>query len=188
MESSPYLSLKVDESDLSPIIRALSSILDEFGLTYKLCNRFHISLAYVIGEHNKEDFEDILKEISEAEIVVKPIGVELLEGQTTPYDYLSLKISEPDDFEYAKGLIRENFKTKESFNGKPFSPHISLVMFDKSEIMKLSKEDREYLCRYIEIQLIDQVYRCKINSEEVELYSSNYKKLNSKKIKRGEIR
>jgi hypothetical protein len=187
MESNPYLSLKIDESDILPIVRSVAKILDQLDIVYKLSNRFHISLAYVIGDHKKEEFYDVLKEIAEAEIIVRPIGIELLEGQTTPYDYLSLKLNQPDDFEYAKGLIKENFKIKENFGGTTFSPHISLAILDKTETAKLSKEDRDYLCRYIEILILDQAYRCKINSEEIELYSRDYKKLDSKKInkKRG---
>lgn len=180
METNPFLSLKINPDDISPLVSSITKLLSQFGVPYQLCNNEHVSLAYVLGDYKKEEIDFVVDEICEKGISVRVIGVDILEGLTTPFDYLALKISQDDEFEYAKGYIREHFKIKEDFGGKPFAPHISIIKFEKN---LLTKEDMENLCRYIEVLNVDITCRCVVSAKELEIFSKDYKKLDSTKFK-----
>jgi 2'-5' RNA ligase len=181
METNPFLSLKINPDDVSPIVRSVTRLLDDLHLPYEICRNEHISLAYVIGEHKKEEIQEVIKEISEKGISVRISGIEFLEGLTTPFDYIALKITQDEygEFEYAKGYIKEHFSIKEKFGDKPFAPHISIVKVEKNII---SKEDSEYLCRYLETVATDITCKCVVSAKEIELFSKEYKKLLSVKF------
>lgn len=177
---NPFISLKINADDISPLISSITKLLDQFSVPYQLCNNEHISLAYVLGDHKKEDLIPIINEICEKGFSVRISGFEVLEGQTTPFDYLALKLTQNDEFEYAKGFIKEHVSIKENFGGKPFEPHISVVKFEKGI---LNKDDFESLCRYLEVLNIDVTCRCSVSAKEIELYSKEYAKLDSVSFK-----
>ena len=174
---NPYFSLKINEDDISVLISSITRTLRDLDVEYFLCENNHMSLAYVEGTYDEVSLVNALKEISLSGIRVRVSGIEILDGLKTEFDYLALKInSDNTNFELAHEFLTDRFDVAQEFGGNKFSPHVSIIKFNKSS---MSKEDKENLCRFLETVNADITCRCEIVAESVELFNNEFKKLAS---------
>ena len=130
-----YISVEIEDAGLNLLRHGLRTLL---GDAVKGCevasNAAHVSIAYGDGDVDVEAIERVASEISALPFSVKVEGFEFLEGESTPFDYLVVKLESDGAFDAAVKAAKGSMKTK-SFSGG-FRSHISLLKFPKGSLDK----------------------------------------------------
>lgn len=112
----------------------------------------HVSVAYTQGESEVGMIEEVARHIASRSFFIQGKRLGVLEGRTTPYDYLVLEIDGGDAFASAVDLIGERFSVRRFEEG--FKSHISLLRFPKGT---LSIHGREGLARELAEQAASMI-------------------------------
>ena len=99
----------------------------------------HVSLAYVQGIATLEDVEALAERVASLGLEARAVGFEILEGQSTPYDYLAFTLDSRTGFDQARAIIEGEVATR-TFGGG-FKSHISLIKFPKGALAKADAEE-----------------------------------------------
>lgn len=97
----------------------------------------HVSIAYGEGDVNFDDAQSLAFSIARAPFEVRVTGVEILEGRSTPYDYLVLTIESRGCVQNAVEAATQVLPTREFCDG--FKSHVSVLRFKKGKMSQLSK-------------------------------------------------
>ncbi len=147
--TNAYLSVDVPEQSLKHLQQTLKSALQAWGLETTPneghSESRHISLAYVLGSYELGEIEEIVRRLSRKNLNAEIIGIEILEGLTTPYDYVTLTLAPSENLEWAANAIECELEVKhfeQSFNW-----HLSLMRIPKGSI---KRELRGVLADYLQ--------------------------------------
>lgn len=94
----------------------------------------HISLGQIPGPVDEEELQNLLEDVLQYNVSFKVVGVEVFEGTTQPYDYLSLKIHPSTDFIAAYNDLKQSVSIKQMPGG--FKSHVSLLKVPKGNLKK----------------------------------------------------
>lgn len=164
----PYISVDINPSSVAGVCQKLARTLSEMGIEAEQSHGddFHVSLAYVLGSCEKTVLAQIAKKIAEHKLEARVIGVEILEGQTTGYDYLALSFESENEFSVVSKEISQELTTK-TFSGG-FRSHLTLFRFKKGLVKKDSVES---VCSCISLE--EQPTIC---AKAISIFNSNYEK------------
>lgn len=130
-----YISVEIEDAGLNQLRHGLRTLL---GDSVKGCEvasaAAHVSIAYGDGDVEFEALDRVASEIAALPFSVQVEGFEFLEGESTPYDYLVVKLGSDDSFDAAVNAAKGKMKTK-TFSGG-FRSHISLLKFPKGSLDK----------------------------------------------------
>jgi hypothetical protein len=133
--SNAYISVEIADAGLECLREGLKSLLGEQISGCEVAsNAAHVSIAYGEGEVEVEALDRVATEISSLPFSVRVAGFEFLEGSTTPFDYLVVKLDSDGAFTAAVEAAQVCMKTK-TFNGG-FCSHISLLKFPKGSVTR----------------------------------------------------
>lgn len=172
MIENAYISLELEAPVLAPIRERIKEKMAQWQVEVPLRDA-HISLGYTIGCEREERLAALLRIIARRQIEFRISGVEVLEGLTTPYDYIVLTLEEPDEFCQARQHVEANCKVKRFAGG--FKLHVTLlqvakgsVPFNSREPVRRSLEEAtKPLCQEAKIRgqsvaVFDQQCRCRL--------------------------
>lgn len=142
-----YIAVELQDQSLAGFRQTLQSSLSEAGLSTETPERgAHVSLSYILGETTEEHLNALVRRISSQRIELKVKGVEVLSGETTPFDYVVLALEENDAFRHAREQIESELITKEFAGG--FHTHVTLLRLPKAaNASEMAAEIRDCLAR-----------------------------------------
>lgn len=168
--TQPFISVDINPQAVEGLCEKLAAFLAAHGISVERSqNDFHVSLAYVVGNCEKSLLTQLAKKIAEQKLEAKVVGVEILEGQTTGYDYVALSFASENEFAAASKEISEELATR-SFQGG-FRSHLTLFRMKKGEI---KKESVHSICK--NAQLAAALGETKICAKAVSVFNSSYEK------------
>jgi len=133
------ISVGLRDEVFESLRESLWRILEHQGLG---CERVgavtHVSVAYTQGESEVGTIEEVATRIASRSFFIQGKGLGILEGRTTPYDYLVLEVDGGDAFASAIDLIGERFSIRRFEEG--FKSHISLLRFPKGALSARGRE------------------------------------------------
>lgn len=127
----PYISVAIRDAGLSRLRGLLSEALNECGIWCENASSdLHVSIAYADGETSIQEIGELANQIANDGFNVHAHRFEVLQGRTTPFDYLVLTIDDSrGDFACALGKIEKQLGTLKFSDG--FKCHVSLLRFAK---------------------------------------------------------
>lgn len=163
----PFISVDINPQSVEGLCTKLASTFAEFGISAeRSSSELHVSLAYVIGSCDQSVLAQIAKKIAESKLQARVMGVEILEGQTTGYDYIALSFESDNQFAAASAEISERISTR-SFEGG-FRSHLTLFRIKKGAV---KKETVHSACS--KISLADSPTIC---AKAVSVFNASYEK------------
>ncbi len=127
--SNPYISIEVKAESLGKFCKSLADSIECEGVRCEQSAGLHVSIAYARGSASVRDVEEVACEIANEGFTCRARQFEILEGHTTPYDYLVLSLETRGDFETAVGIVEQSLETQKFQGG--FKSHVSLLKFEK---------------------------------------------------------
>jgi hypothetical protein len=129
-----YISVEIDDRGLEGLRDGLRSLFGESGVECeRASSASHVSIAYGEGDVEVEALERVASEIAALPFSVHVAGFEILEGETTPFDYLVVAL-EGSSFGTAQSVASGQMKTRTFAHG--FRSHVSLLKFPKGGVKK----------------------------------------------------
>jgi hypothetical protein len=108
-----YISLELETQPLEPIRQRLQASLRAAGISHEEPERgAHVSISYTLGAGYHDTLERIIDNIATNRIELRVRAVEVLQGLTTPFDYVTLTLEESDEFRRAKSEVESKFPTR----------------------------------------------------------------------------
>jgi hypothetical protein len=139
---NPYFSIELKPGALENVCAGFKHALTECGVACeKAATQLHVSIAYTEGIAFLTEIEGIAKQIAHCDFCLNVRGVEVLEGKTTPFDYLVLSLDMGRAFRRAVECVEGKFSVKHFEDG--MKTHISLLKIAKG---CLSVEGARQLC------------------------------------------
>jgi hypothetical protein len=127
---------------------------------------FHVSIAYAEGSAPLNELKGIASEIATRDFSLGVRGLEVLQGETTPYDYLVLSLDGGMAFQSAVSRVEKRLSTRQFTGG--FKTHVSLFKFTKGI---LKPEVARSLCARLASRL--KLERLTVHGERVCVYDSS---------------
>lgn len=128
-----YISVEIRDTALQALREGLKKSLEDIGVGCEVASHdAHVSIAYGEGDVALSELEETAREITCRPFTVTVVGFEILNGLTTPYDYLVIKLASEGDFQDAVRCASDHMATK-SFRGG-FHSHVSLLRFPKGAL------------------------------------------------------
>ncbi|MES2964833.1 MAG: hypothetical protein V4760_13160 [Bdellovibrionota bacterium] len=128
-----YISVEIRDTALQALREGLKRSLEDIGIGCEVASHdAHVSIAYGEGDVALSELEETAREITCRPFTVSVVGFEILNGLTTPYDYLVIKLSSDGDFTEAVQCAADHINTR-TFNGG-FHSHVSLLRFPKGAL------------------------------------------------------
>jgi hypothetical protein len=129
-----YISVSLNDEIIGGFQRALSESLALEGIECENSSAHaHVSIAYTEGECQMDLAERLAKKIASCSFEVNAGLFEVLEGQTTPYDYLVLSLDGASSaLQNACSVVEGALRTRQFQGG--FKSHVSLLKFKKGSI------------------------------------------------------
>ncbi len=166
----PFISIDINPQTVDGLCEKLAAILAAHGIEVERNeNEYHVSLAYVVGNCEKTVLAQVAKKIAEQKLEATVVGVEVLEGQTTGYDYVALSFEAGNQFANVSREISEELSTR-SFSGG-FKSHLTLFRMKKGEA---KKDLVQSLCQNSKQSL--SLGETKICAKAVSVFNSSYEK------------
>lgn len=166
--NQPYISVDINPNSVQAVFEKLSQSLDQLGISAERSHlNLHVSLAYVLGSCEKNVLAEIAKKVAEQKLEATVCGVEILEGQTTGYDYIALSFESNNDFVNCSKELSFELSTREFSGG--FRAHLTLFRLKKGAI---AKERAHTLCQ----SLSQKCDRSKVSAQAVSIFNSSYEK------------
>lgn len=182
--TNPYISVEINEKNLAPIYEAIAQELEHLEVPYEKTSRVHMSIAYIIGEHEEEKIYKIIKKLTNASFKLQAVGFNVVYSEYFNADLIILTLQKGDDFEYSiQELSKENLEIKQDFNGNHFEAHITLFKVPKGF---LTENDKELLCRWLELVSMDIAPKVKLYGETISVFNCDRKLINSFNIHKKE--
>lgn len=132
---NPYISVAIRDAGLSRLRSVLSEVLNGCGVACENASAdLHVSIAYGDGEATVSEIGHLANQIANDGFQVHAHRFEVLEGRTTPYDYLVLTIDDiRGDFACALNKIEKQIGTMKfsASSSEKFISHVSLLRFAK---------------------------------------------------------
>jgi hypothetical protein len=139
-----YLAIQLQAKPVEPIRKVfLDHLLSKDIKVEVPSSGVHVSLCYSVGCQRQDKLERLAKALASEKIEMRVTGVELLEGMSTPYDYVTLTL-ESDSFSRAKSKAEGELCSKTFAGG--FKVHVSLLQVPKGT---LDDVDFSYLNSYL---------------------------------------
>jgi hypothetical protein len=166
----PYISVDINPHTVECLCEKLAALLATNGIAVERSEAdYHVSLAYVVGNCEKAILAQIAKKIAEHKLEARVIGVEVLEGQTTGYDYVALSFETDNEFANVSREISEELSTR-TFSGG-FRSHLTLFRMKKGDA---KKELLHSLCQNSRQSL--SLNDTKVCAKAVSVFNSSYEK------------
>lgn len=125
-----YISVELKAELLKNLRDGLKQTFDFQGVDCEdASSAMHVSIAYTQGEALLAQLKESLEKIACESFEVRVSGFEILEGKTTPYDYLTLTLDSTEAFKNALSAVQGCTKVRRFDGG--FKSHISLLRFPK---------------------------------------------------------
>jgi hypothetical protein len=138
-----YISVELNAGAVGGFRDGLLRDLSAQGLACEQASAHtHVSIAYTEGEIEVESVRVVAAQIARQAFQVEVTGFEILEGQTTEYDYLVMTLKSSGDFQNAVDLVNGELSCRHFDGG--FKSHVSLLKFRK----ELPSEMKEQVSRY----------------------------------------
>ena len=164
----PYISIEVNPQSVELVCAKLAQTLTTLGISVERnTQNFHVSLAYVLGNCDKSVLAQIAQKIAANKLEAKISGVEILEGQTTGYDYVALSFESNNQFASCSEEISKELSTREFDGG--FRTHLTLFRMKKGALNKTSLES---VCECLSKNCEQQI----VSAEAVSVFNSSYEK------------
>lgn len=130
---NPYIAVEMKDQGIGCLRNGLREALRSLSVGAEdSSNSVHLSVAYGQGEADLDRLETVAQLIATRPFEVKVGGFEILEGITTPYDYLALTVESQGCFEDAVKAVEGRIETRRFGGG--FKCHISLIRFEKGRL------------------------------------------------------
>jgi hypothetical protein len=131
---NPYISIALKGERLSGFSCGLQDALKSQGVECESASASaHVSIAYTEGSASYQAIQDIASEIACEGFAVRASKFEILEGQSSPYDYLVLSIDADGAFRQAVEIVEGRLATRRFEGG--FKSHVSLLKFRKGTLV-----------------------------------------------------
>lgn len=128
-----YISVEVGNRALCSLRDGLREALGHYGVVSENASIApHVSIAYGQGRASLASLERTAESIAECGFNVCSHGFEILEGQSTEYDYLALTLESDGDIEEAIAVAKDSMSLKRFAGG--FKGHVSLLRFKKGSL------------------------------------------------------
>lgn len=164
--TQPFISVDINPQSVEGLCEKLAAVLALNGINVERSgDDLHVSLAYVMGNCEKSVLAQVAKKIAEHKLEARVVGVEVLEGQTTGYDYVALSFEAGNQFAAVSQEISEELTTR-SFQGG-FRSHLTLFRMKKGEA---KKESVHSICRDLNLA------QTKVCAKAVSVFNSSYEK------------
>lgn len=184
MITDPYVSVEISEKNLEPIYDAIAKELESLEVPFEKTTRVHLSVAYIIGEHEESKICGVIKKLTSTAFKLNAVGFNVVSSDYFNADLITMTLEKSDDFEYSlHELSKENLEIKENFNGNKFEAHITLFKLPRGF---LSPQDMDLLCRWLELASIDITPNVKIHGETISVFNCDRKLINSFNIHKKE--
>ena len=129
-----YISVEISDGGLESLREGLRALFEDCDVDCEIASSAaHVSIAYGEGEVEMDALERVASEIAALPFSAHVVGFDILEGQSTPFDYLVVSL-EGSSFEQAQSVASGCMKTRE-FNGG-FHSHVSLLKFPRGSVSK----------------------------------------------------
>jgi 2'-5' RNA ligase len=146
------ISIELDIERLRPLQMTLSEVLENRGIASEsVPSEAHLSLAYGCGDAGMERVFRAVRKIAalvaqqKTNFPARIVGFDILEGQSTPFDYLVLALEGGENFRHAVKAA-ERVMVCRDFEGG-FKSHVSLLRLSKSVLS--NKRTKERLAKVI---------------------------------------
>ncbi|MCM2281081.1 MAG: hypothetical protein NDI61_04460 [Bdellovibrionaceae bacterium] len=127
----PYIAVEFTDTALHSIRESLQRALASCGVATEKPERdAHISLGYGLGCETENRIKDLAQRVAASHIELRVVGVEVLAGLTTPYDYVVLVLEENDVFRRVREQIESELVTKSMPGG--LHVHTTLLRVPKN--------------------------------------------------------
>lgn len=135
-----YISIEIKDQNLGNFRSGLQSALRDQGLSCEApAADLHVSIAYGQGEIGMDRLSETVREIARRGFMVRAKGFEILEGRSTPYDYLVIALESSGAIQDAVSTASGRMATKRFAGG--FKSHVSLLRFAKGSICRTALAD-----------------------------------------------
>ncbi len=168
--TQPYISVDINPQTVEGLCESIAAALASHGINVERSqNDLHVSLAYVLGNCEKAVLAQVAKRIAEHKLEAQVAGVEVLEGQTTGYDYVALSFEVGNEFAAVSKEISEELSTR-SFQGG-FRSHLTLFRIKKGEA---KIESVSSICK--DSRLAQKLEQTKVCAKAVSVFNSSFEK------------
>ncbi len=128
-----YISVEIKNGAMTRFRNGLRESLSSEGqICEDASESIHVSIAYGLGSVGFETVEQTVSEIADSGFQTRATGFEILQGTSTPYDYLVLSLEAQGDFQQAVEIVSGRMPTKTFAEG--FKSHVSLLRFPKGSL------------------------------------------------------
>ncbi len=168
--TQPFISVDINPQTVEGLCKKLAAVLALNGICVERSGTdLHVSLAYVLGNCEKSVLADVAKKIAEQKLEARVAGVEILEGQTTGYDYVALSFEAGNEFAAVSQEISQELSTRKFQGG--FRSHLTLFRIKKGEA---KKESLHSICQ--DLSLTHALKQTKVCAKAVSVFNSSYEK------------
>ena len=141
-----YLAVELHAKPVEPVRRVFLDHLKSQNIDVEIPSRgVHVSLCYSMGQTCKDQLEHLAKILASECMEMRVTGAQLLRGQTSPYDYVTLTLEGCASFARAKAYVEDALPTRNFPGG--FKVHVSLLQVPKGA---LDDVDFDYVNSYLE--------------------------------------
>lgn len=168
--AQPFISVDINPQTVEGLCEKIAAVLAQNGICAERSGtELHVSLAYVLGNCEKSVLADVAKKIAEHKLEARVVGVEVLEGQTTGYDYVALSFEADNEFAAVSQEISEELVTRKFHGG--FRSHLTLFRLKKGEA---KKDSLQSICQ--DSSLTHALKQTKVCAKGVSVFNSSYEK------------